>query len=100
MPRLLLCEELYGHGIPALAVLYENTMSIWSSYSIYCELKAYRRERERIDLTVMPGLTTLPPFPDDVPTHPLPVIDYELIHAHNEEEIERLWRAATELGFW
>ncbi len=53
-----------------------------------------------IDLTVMPGLTTLPPFPDDVPTHPLLVIDYELIHAHNEEEIERLWRAATELGFW
>ena len=48
----------------------------------------------------MPGLTTFPPFPDDVPTYPLLVIDYQLIKARDEQEVERLWRAATELGFW
>ncbi|KAJ7055816.1 hypothetical protein C8F01DRAFT_1157781 [Mycena amicta] len=42
----------------------------------------------------------LPPFPDDVPTHPLLVIDYELIKAGDEAEIERLWTAGTKLGFW
>ncbi|KAH7886429.1 hypothetical protein F5I97DRAFT_2028978 [Phlebopus sp. FC_14] len=47
----------------------------------------------------MPG-TTLPPFPDNVRTHPLLVIDYELIKARNSDEIERLWQAATTLGFW
>ncbi|KAI0751908.1 Clavaminate synthase-like protein [Daedaleopsis nitida] len=48
----------------------------------------------------MPGLLTLPPFPDDVPTHPLLVVDYELICKRDEEEICKLWKAATELGFW
>ena len=48
----------------------------------------------------MPGLTTLPPFPHDIPTHPLLVIDYQLIRAGNNEEIDKLWKAATELGFW
>ncbi len=48
----------------------------------------------------MPGLTTFPPFPDDVPTHPLLVVDYKLIQAGDEEEIEKLWEAATQLGFW
>ncbi|KAH9848649.1 Clavaminate synthase-like protein [Lenzites betulinus] len=48
----------------------------------------------------MPGLTTFPPFPEDVPTHPLLVIDYQLIKIGNEDEIEKLWKAATELGFW
>ncbi|PCH44472.1 Clavaminate synthase-like protein [Wolfiporia cocos MD-104 SS10] len=48
----------------------------------------------------MPGLTTLPPFPDDVPTHPLLVVDYSLLLAGNEEEIDKLWKAATTLGFW
>ncbi|KAG7091537.1 hypothetical protein E1B28_010566 [Marasmius oreades] len=43
---------------------------------------------------------TLPPFPDDVPTHPLLVIDYELLKAKDQEEIDRLWGAATSLGFW
>jgi len=43
---------------------------------------------------------TLPPFPDNVPTHPLLVIDYELIKNGDPEEISRLWKAATELGFW
>ncbi|KIK37266.1 hypothetical protein CY34DRAFT_26078 [Suillus luteus UH-Slu-Lm8-n1] len=47
----------------------------------------------------MPG-TTLPPFPDDVQTHPLLIIDYELIKAGDREEIDRLWEAATMLGFW
>ncbi|KAH9936866.1 Clavaminate synthase-like protein [Epithele typhae] len=48
----------------------------------------------------MPGLTTYPPFPQDVPTCPLLVVDYELIKAGDADEIERLWRAATEMGFW
>ena len=47
----------------------------------------------------MPGLS-LPPFPDDIPTIPLLVIDYELIKAGDVREIERLWDAATDLGFW
>ena len=48
----------------------------------------------------MPGLTTIPPFPQDVPTHPLLIIDYQLVKAGDEEEVDRLWKAATELGFW
>ncbi|EJD06544.1 Clavaminate synthase-like protein [Fomitiporia mediterranea MF3/22] len=47
----------------------------------------------------MPGLT-LPPFPDNIPTHPLLVIDYELLKSGDSEEIGKLWKAATELGFW
>ena len=43
---------------------------------------------------------TVPPFPDDVPTVPLLVIDYKLILERNEAEIDRLWEAATKLGFW
>ena len=43
---------------------------------------------------------TRPPFPEDVPTHPLLVVDYGLIEAGDESEIDRLWKAATELGFW
>ncbi|KLO05496.1 Clavaminate synthase-like protein [Schizopora paradoxa] len=41
-----------------------------------------------------------PPFPNNVPTHPLLVIDYTLIKSGDKPEIERLWKAATELGFW
>ncbi|KZT65771.1 Clavaminate synthase-like protein [Daedalea quercina L-15889] len=41
-----------------------------------------------------------PPFPDDVPTHPLFVIDYSLIDQGDEAEKDRLWQAATQLGFW
>ncbi|THH00008.1 hypothetical protein EW026_g2464 [Hermanssonia centrifuga] len=48
----------------------------------------------------MPGLTTSIPFPEDVPTHPLLVVDYKLIEAHDEHELNKLWKAATELGFW
>ena len=42
----------------------------------------------------------LPPFPDDVPTVPLLVIDYARLRAGDEHEIDRLWQAATQLGFW
>ncbi|KAL5536855.1 hypothetical protein ACEPAF_678 [Sanghuangporus sanghuang] len=49
----------------------------------------------------MPGLDSqLPPFPDDVPTQPLLVIDYELISSGDSMEIEKLWKAATNIGFW
>jgi len=47
----------------------------------------------------MPG-STLPPFPNDVRTHPLLIIDYELIRAGDVEEVNRLWEAATTIGFW
>lgn len=47
----------------------------------------------------MPALS-YPAFPDDVPTVPLLVIDYELVKAKDENEINRLWEAATKLGFW
>lgn len=48
----------------------------------------------------MPALTTSVPFPDDVPTHPLVVIDYALVTANDPGELDKLWKAATELGFW
>lgn len=48
----------------------------------------------------MPGLNIQPSFPEDVPTHPLLVIDYELICAGDAGEIDKLWKAATQLGFW
>ncbi|KAG1800459.1 uncharacterized protein HD556DRAFT_1343976 [Suillus plorans] len=47
----------------------------------------------------MPG-STLPPFPNDVRTHPLLIIDYELIRAGDVKEVNRLWEAATTIGFW
>ena len=48
----------------------------------------------------MPGLTTLPMFPENIPTHPLLVIDYELLKMNDRDEVDKLWKAATELGFW
>ncbi len=48
----------------------------------------------------MPGLTTHPPFPEDVPTYPLIIVDFELIQAGDNDEIEKLWKAAREIGFW
>ena len=48
----------------------------------------------------MPGAITFPPFPDNVPAHPLLVVDYELLQAGDRAEIDKLWKAATELGFW
>ncbi len=47
----------------------------------------------------MPG-TLMTPFPDDVPTHPLVVLDYELIKASDSVEVEKAWGVATGLGFW
>ena len=44
--------------------------------------------------------TELPPFPDRIPTVPLVVVDYQLIKAGHASEIERLFRAGKELGFW
>ncbi|KAI0354635.1 Clavaminate synthase-like protein [Trametes cingulata] len=48
----------------------------------------------------MPGLTTFPLFPNDVPTHPLLIVDYELLEAGDHNELAKLWHAATHLGFW
>ncbi|KAF7331002.1 1-aminocyclopropane-1-carboxylate oxidase [Mycena venus] len=42
----------------------------------------------------------IPDFPEDIPTHPLLVIDYSLLVAGDQYEIDRLWDAATNLGFW
>ncbi|KAL5503986.1 hypothetical protein ACEPAH_8058 [Sanghuangporus vaninii] len=47
----------------------------------------------------MPGLT-LPPFPENLPTHPLLVVDYGLVKSGDAQEIDKLWKASTELGFW
>jgi hypothetical protein len=41
-----------------------------------------------------------PSFPTDVPVHPLLVVDYSLVKSGDEREIDKLWKAATELGFW
>jgi len=42
----------------------------------------------------MPGINQEhPPFPDNVPTHPLLIIDYALIKSGDKAEIERLWKA-------
>lgn len=49
--------------------------------------------------SVMPT-AAVPKFPDDVPTVPLLVVDYALVKAGDETEIDKLWRAATQLGFW
>ncbi|TBU29791.1 Clavaminate synthase-like protein [Dichomitus squalens] len=48
----------------------------------------------------MPALTTVPAFPSDVPTHSLIVIDYQLLQAGSNDEMAKLWHAATHLGFW
>jgi hypothetical protein len=44
--------------------------------------------------------TMFPPFPADVPVHPLLIVDYASIKSGDEEEIDKLWKAATDLGFW
>lgn len=48
----------------------------------------------------MPRLTTYPPFPEDIPTAPLQGVDYQVLKARDQGEIGKLWKAATELGFW
>ncbi|KAF9235059.1 hypothetical protein BU15DRAFT_78435 [Melanogaster broomeanus] len=49
-------------------------------------------QSKRLNHAGMPG-TTLPPFPNDVPTvtHPLLIIDLELIKAGDPVEIDHLW---------
>ncbi|KAJ7499645.1 hypothetical protein FB451DRAFT_1162106 [Mycena latifolia] len=41
-----------------------------------------------------------PEFPADVPSHPLLVVDYSLLVAGDQTEIDKLWGAAQALGFW
>lgn len=41
-----------------------------------------------------------PPFPDNVPTHKLVAVDYGLLLAGDEGEVDVLWNAATDTGFW
>lgn len=48
----------------------------------------------------MAAFANLPPFPEDVPVHPLLVIDFQLIEAGDSDEIEKLFGAAKKLGFW
>jgi isopenicillin N synthase-like dioxygenase len=43
---------------------------------------------------------SVPLFPNDVPTASVSVVDYKLLRAGDEKEIEKLWVAATEGGFW
>ncbi|PPR01670.1 hypothetical protein CVT24_001499 [Panaeolus cyanescens] len=45
-------------------------------------------------------MTELPPFPDDLPTQDLLVIDWERLEGGDLEEEDRLWEAATTWGFW
>ncbi|KAL1752676.1 hypothetical protein FB107DRAFT_219450 [Schizophyllum commune] len=47
-----------------------------------------------------PSPPSYPPFPTDVPTHPLIIIDYERIRAGDSAEVDQLWKAATTIGFW
>ncbi|KIP11665.1 hypothetical protein PHLGIDRAFT_99067 [Phlebiopsis gigantea 11061_1 CR5-6] len=48
----------------------------------------------------MPSIASLAPFPDDLPTHSLLVVDYALVRANDKSELDKLWNAATQLGFW
>lgn len=40
------------------------------------------------------------PFPEDLECHPLLVVDYELIKARSNDEISKLFKACTSLGFF
>jgi hypothetical protein len=42
----------------------------------------------------------IPEWPKGLESHPLVVIDYDLIQKVDENEVDRLWKAATTLGFW
>lgn len=49
----------------------------------------------------MPVLVSnLPEWPSKVEAHPLLVIDFDLLKAGDQDEIDRLWKAGTTLGFW
>ena len=60
-------------------------------------LKAQRLYHSLVHMSTS---TTYPDFPNNVSTHPLVVIDYALVQSGDEQELETLWKAATELGFW
>ncbi|KAL5485858.1 hypothetical protein ACEPAI_6900 [Sanghuangporus weigelae] len=47
----------------------------------------------------MLGLT-LPPFPEDLPTHSLIIVDYGLVKSGDSQVIDKFWKASIELGFW
>jgi hypothetical protein len=44
--------------------------------------------------------TDLPPFPTDVPTAPLLRISLKKLIEHDENEINKVWKASQELGFF
>ncbi|KAJ7573431.1 Clavaminate synthase-like protein [Mycena floridula] len=48
----------------------------------------------------MPVPVNYPPFPDDIPVQPLVVIDYALVKAGDPTEMDRLWQAGIEIGYW
>ncbi|KDR67205.1 hypothetical protein GALMADRAFT_80197 [Galerina marginata CBS 339.88] len=41
---------------------------------------------------------SVPAFPSEIPTHPLQVIDYDLVLKQDKNEIERFWQACRNLG--
>ncbi|KAK4703375.1 hypothetical protein P7C70_g2840, partial [Phenoliferia sp. Uapishka_3] len=56
---------------------------------------------------VMPGLPSHAgvayppfPFPEDLECHPLVVVDYDILRAGSQEEIDKLYAAVTSLGFF
>lgn len=48
----------------------------------------------------MPLTNNLPEFPSGLPVHSLHVIDYALLKDGNTVELQSLWEAATQTGFW
>jgi isopenicillin N synthase-like dioxygenase len=48
----------------------------------------------------MGSCSHLPPFPDDVPTAPLLRLSYQKIAAADEREIDRLFAASKDTGFF
>ena len=50
--------------------------------------------------TYINAAMSYPPFPSDVPTVGLTVVDYALLKNRDSTEVERLWDAATKQGFW
>ena len=80
-----------------LTVSHDPLHDVWD---IDDSRAGHHGRRPSTSVVTMPGLTTLPAFPEDVPTHPLLVVDYELVKARDANEINKLWEAATKLGFW
>lgn len=74
-------------------------MTIYHALLIQTLVQWYRDISISHPFLAMPNVT-IPAFPNDVPAHPLLIVDYDLIKASDEDEIDKLWKAATELGFW